>query len=174
VTFPAEFLSGEEALVYTPGSAFRPDVSGAGYWVFAPAQLSGGSIVVVNRGFVPLDRKDPATRTEGTPHGIVDVVGVMRWPETRGLFTPADEPQNNVWYIRDPKLIAAAKKWATVTPFYVEQEAPQAAGGLPRAGKLVVALPDDHLQYALTWFGLALGLTGVYLVWIVGRIRGRN
>ncbi len=174
VTFPAEFLPGEEALVYTPGSAFRPDVSGAGYWVFAPAQLSGGSIVVVNRGFVPLDRKDPATRTEGTPHGIVDVVGVMRWPETRGLFTPADEPQNNVWYIRDPKLIAAAKKWATVTPFYVEQEAPQAAGGLPRAGKLVVALPDDHLQYALTWFGLALGLAGVYLVWIVGRIRGRN
>src|SRR5690349_10667203 len=86
VTFPAEFLAGEEALVYTAGSPLRPDVKGPGYWVFAPARLPGGSIVLVNRGFVPDDRKDPATRTEGVPHGIVDVIGVMRWPEPRNPF----------------------------------------------------------------------------------------
>ena len=91
VTFPAEFLDGQEALVYTAGSPLRPDVKGPGYWVFAPAQLAGGSIVLVNRGFVPLDAKDPATRADGTAHGTVEIVGVMRWPETRGLFTPADD-----------------------------------------------------------------------------------
>jgi surfeit locus 1 family protein len=171
VTFPAEFLEGQEALVYTAGSPFRPDVTGTGYWVFAPAQLAGGSIVVVNRGFVPLDRKDPATRTQGTPHGTVEIVGVMRWPETRGLFTPADDAKTNVWYLRDPKSMAAAKNWATAAPFYIDQEQPVPPGGVPLPGKLSVQLPDNHLQYALTWFGLALALAGVYVVWLAGRFR---
>jgi surfeit locus 1 family protein len=171
VTFPAEFLAGQEALVYTAGSAFRPDVQGAGYWVFAPARLPGGSIVLVDRGFVPADRKDPATRAQGAPQGVVDIVGVMRWPEARGMFTPADEPQNNLWYLRDSTAIAAAKKWDTTAPFYIEQEAPVPPGGLPKPGKLAVALPDNHLQYAITWFGLALALAGVYVVWLAGRMR---
>jgi surfeit locus 1 family protein len=171
VTVPAEFLAGQEALVYTAGSAFRPDVQGAGYWVFAPARLAGGSIVLVDRGFVPAERKDAATRALGAPQGVVDIVGVMRWPEARGMFTPADEPQNNVWYLRDSTAIAAAKKWDTAAPFYVEQEAPVPPGGLPKPGKLTVTLPDNHLQYAITWFGLALGLAGVYVVWLAGRLR---
>lgn len=171
VAFPAEFLEGEEALVYSAGSALRADVKGPGYWVFAPARLPGGSIVVVNRGFVPLDRKDPATRPQGVPHGTVDLVGVLRWPETRGTFTPADDPKSNVWYLRDPKAMAAAKNWATAAPFYIDQEAPVPPGGLPLPGKLAVHLPDNHLQYAVTWFGLALGLGGVYGVWLVGRLR---
>ena len=139
--------------------------------MFAPARLAGGSVVLVDRGFVPADRKDPATRAQGTPQGVVDIVGVMRWPEARGMFTPADEPQNNVWYLRDSKAIAAAKKWDTAAPFYIEQETPVPPGGWPKPGKLVVELPDNHLQYAITWFGLALGLAGVYVVWLAGRLR---
>ena len=173
VTFPAEFLKGEEALVYSAGSALRPDVTGAGYWVFAPARLPGGSIVVVNRGFVPLDRKDAASRRDGEPAGLIDITGAMRWPELRGLFTPADEPNNNVWYLRDQRLMAQARQWGPVAPFYVEQEAPLPPGGLPRAGRLSLALPNNHLQYALTWFGLALALAGVYVVWLTGRLRRR-
>jgi len=171
VGFPAEFLDGQEALVYSAGSAFRPDVKGPGYFVFAPARLAGGSLVIVNRGFVPLDRKDPATRMNGTLHGSVDVVGIIRWPETRGLFTPSDEPQNNVWYLRDVTAIADAKKWSTAAPFYIEQESPVPLGGLPSPGKLEPNLPDNHLQYAITWFGLALALAGVYLVWLVRCLR---
>ena len=53
--------------------------------------------MLINRGFVPLERKDPATRTDGIPRGTIDIVGVMRWPETRGLFTPDDDPKANVW-----------------------------------------------------------------------------
>jgi len=173
VVFPAEFLEGQEALVYTVGSPFRPDVTETGYWVFAPAQLAGGSIVVVNRGFVPLGAKDPAARAGGNIRGTVDIVGVVRWPESRGLFTPADDPKTNVWYLRDPKAMAAEKKWATTAPFYIDQEAPVPPGGLPKPGKLSVELPDNHLQYAITWFGLALGLAGVYVVLLAGRLRRR-
>ncbi|MGI8525579.1 MAG: SURF1 family protein, partial [Pseudolabrys sp.] len=171
VTFPAEFLNDKEALVYTSGSAFRPDVSGQGYWVFTPARLPGGSIAVVNRGFVPADRKDPASREQGALAGSVDVTGVMRWPEVRGLVTPADEPDKNLWYLRDHRLMAAAKNWGAVAPFYIDQEAPVPPGGLPRAGRLSLELPNNHLQYALTWFGLALALAGVYITWLVGRLR---
>jgi surfeit locus 1 family protein len=171
VTFPAEFLNDKEALVYNAGSALRPDVSGQGYWVFTPARLPGGSIVVVNRGFVPTDRTDAARRPQGALAGLVDVVGVMRWPEIRGLFTPADEPNNNVWYLRDQRPMAQAKDWGAVAPFYIDQEAPLPPGGLPRAGRLMLSLPNNHLQYAITWFGLALALAGVYLSWLVGRRR---
>jgi surfeit locus 1 family protein len=167
-------LAGEEALVYSAGSAFRPDVQGTGYWVFAPARLPGGSIVMVDRGFIPLDAKNPARRTAGAPHGIVDIVGVIRWPETRGLFTPADDVKGNVWYLRDPDAMAKAHHWQNFAPFYVEQESPVPDGGLPKPGKLVVNLLDNHLQYAITWFGLALGLAGVYVVWLARRIAGRG
>ena len=174
VVFPAEFLDGEEALVYTAGSPLRPDVKGPGYWVFAPARLAGGSIILVNRGFVPADRKDPGTRTEGAPHGVIDIVGVLRWPETRNSFTPADDPKNNVWFLRDSNSIAKSKTWATAAPFYIDQEGPVPAGALPKPGKLEVRLPDNHLQYAITWFGLALALAGVFIVWLARRLVGRN
>ena len=172
VAFPAEFIDGEEALVYTAGSPLRPDVKGPGYWVFAPARLAGGSIVLVNRGFVPADHKDPAMRADGTPRGIVDLVGVMRWPETRDSFTPADDPKQNVWYLRDSNAIATFKKWVTAAPFYIDQEAPTPAGAWPKPGKLEVHLPDNHLQYAITWFGLALALAGVYVAWLARRLFG--
>jgi surfeit locus 1 family protein len=174
VTFPAEFLDGEEALVYTAGSPLRPDVKGPGYWVFAPARLAGGSIVVINRGFVADDHKDPNTRAGDAPRGTIDVVGVMRWPESRNTFTPADDPKKNIWYLRDSNSIATFKKWATAAPFYIDQEEPVPSGVWPKPGKLEVHLPDNHLQYAITWFGLALALAGVYVAWLARRLFGRK
>ena len=165
----AEFIPGQEALVYTAGSSFRPDVKGPGYWVFAPARLAGGSIVIIDRGFVPLDQKDAASHA--APARLTDIVGVMRWPEKSGSFTPGADVKGNVWYARDIKGIAAAKQWPVHAPFYIEQESPVPPGGLPKPGRLVVNLPDNHLQYAITWFGLALGLAGVYAVWLVRRRR---
>lgn len=168
VGFPANFLPGQDALVYSAGSAFRPDVKGPGYWVFAPVRLSGGSLVIVDRGFVPLDRKDAATKA---PAGSVDIVGIVRWPETRGMFTPDDDPKENTWYLRDIKAMAAAHHWHDIAPFYIEVESPTPPGGLPKPGKLVVNLPDNHLQYAITWFGMALALFAVYVVFMVRRFR---
>jgi surfeit locus 1 family protein len=152
----------------------RPDVKGPGYWVFAPARLAGGSVVVLNRGFVPPDRKDAATRKEGAPDGSVDIVGALRWPEQRGLFSAADDVTNGIWFTRDPRAMAEARGWQNVAPFYVDQEAPVPPGGWPRPGKLTVHLRDTHLQYAITWFALALGFVGVYVTWLAHRLRGRK
>lgn len=178
VTFSVEFRPGEEALVYATGSALRADIKEPGYWVFAPARLAGGGTVVVNRGFIPAARKELTNRGQDAAQsgeaGIIDVTGIMRWPEQRGLFTPADDTRGNVWYARDPASMSAAKNWGSVAPFYIDMEAPQPAGGLPRVAPVTsIRLTNNHLQYALTWFGLAAGLAGVYLVWVFGRRRKR-
>lgn len=170
VRFGAAVLPALEAFVYSAGSALRPDVKGPGYWVFAPARLLDGSIVVIDRGFMPLNSKDAATRR---PVGDVDIVGVMRWPEKPGMFTPAEDRKDNVWYVRDIAAMAAAGKWGRVAPFYIDQEQPVPPGGLPKPGRLMVNLPNNHLQYAITWFGLALGLAAVHALFFVRRLRRR-
>ncbi|MEA2991417.1 MAG: surfeit locus 1 family protein [Alphaproteobacteria bacterium] len=169
VTFRAEISSDQEAPVYTSGSAFRPDISGPGYWIFAPARIGGG-VVVINRGFVPEGRQDPKTRAQGHVAGPMDIAGVLRWPEAPGLFTPADNPSRNLWFTRDPIAMAQAKQWGAVAPFYVEQEAPVPPGGLPKPGTLEVSLPNNHLQYAVTWFGLAGALVAVFGFWARSRM----
>jgi surfeit locus 1 family protein len=146
-------------------SAFRPDVSGLGFWVFAPARLADGSLVVVNRGFVPTTLRNSHAPYDDRISGAVEITGVMRWPDTRQWFTPRDNPAQNVWFVRDPTTIAAAKNWGPVPPFYVEQELPPPPGRWPQPGKLVVNLPNNHLQYVVTWYGLALVLVVVFAVW---------
>ena len=165
VAFHAEFLQTQEAYVYTAGSALRPDISGPGYWIFTPARLANGGLVVVNRGFVPQDRLDTHTRGEGQILDAVDVVGALRWPEPRGWFAPNADPARNMWYVRDHLAIAAAKGWGEVAPFFIDQEAPSPPGGLPTVGPLTVHLRNDHLQYALTWYGLAVVLAAVFAIW---------
>jgi surfeit locus 1 family protein len=173
VHFSAEFLPGQQALVYSPGSALRSDIKGPGYFIFAPARLPDGGVVVVDRGFVPLDRKELATPAADVTKGTVDVVGVLRWPETRSMFTPAEDSKAGIWFLRDSPAMSARGQWGSTAPFYVDQEAPLPPGGWPKPGRLEVHLPDNHLQYAITWFGLAAALIGVYGWWLAGRFRAR-
>jgi surfeit locus 1 family protein len=72
------------------------------------------------------------------------------------MFTPPDQPAKSLWFARDPAAMAAAKNWGATAPFYIDQEAPPAPGGLPKVGALKPSLPNNHLQYAVTWYGLAL------------------
>jgi surfeit locus 1 family protein len=167
VKFAPAFVPCTDALVYTTGSALRSDVSGPGYWVLAPARLATGGLVVVNRGFVPEGRQDTATSGEVTAN--VEMVGVLRWPEARGFFSPNDQPARNLWFARDPVGIASAKSWGDVAPFYVELERPQPHGGLPQAGPLEVNLRNEHLQYAITWYGLALVVVVMFAFWLRAR-----
>jgi surfeit locus 1 family protein len=174
VAFTATFDDDKEALVYAAASAFRPDVSGPGYWVFTPARLADAGVVMVNRGFVPQDRADPATRPGGRLIGPTTITGTLRWPDTRSFFAPSDEPAHNLWFLRDPAAIAAAKGLTDVAPFYVEQEAPAPPGGLPQPGKLEVRLRNEHLQYVVTWYGLELVLVVVFAVWARSCVRSRQ
>jgi surfeit locus 1 family protein len=163
VKFTATFDHAHEALVYAVPSAFRSDVSGLGYWVFTPARLADGGIVMVNRGFVPEAQKNPASRAEGQVSGPIVLTGIMRWPEAPGMFTPSADPGKNLWFARDPLAMAAAKGLGAVAPFYLELEAPAPPGGLPHPAVSEVHLRDEHLQYALTWYGLALVLVVVFV-----------
>ena len=169
VKFTARLDNAREALVFAAGSAFRPDVTSPGYWVFTPARLSGpvDDNVIVNRGFVPDAHRDSKSRMEGQIAEPIEITGALRWPDERHWFTPADDASHNLWFTRDPVGIAMVKGLdpKMVAPFYVEQEAPTPPGELPQPGKLVVALPDNHLQYALTWYGLAAVLAAVFGVW---------
>jgi surfeit locus 1 family protein len=176
VTVTAEFENDKEGLVYTGGSTLREATGGPGYWVITPARLpagAGGGYVMVNRGFVPEGRQNPATRAAGEVADPVEFIGVLRWPEAPGLFTPNADAAHNLWFSRDSAAIAAAKG-IDAAPFYVELESPDPPGGLPRAGRLQPNLPNNHLQYALTWFGLAAVLTGVYTAWLFGSWRQQD
>jgi surfeit locus 1 family protein len=165
VAMTVEFLHDQEAAVYTIGSSMRDAAGGPGYWIFTPARLSDGAVVMVNRGFVPEGRQNPLTRPDGEIRGPVNVVGVLRWPEAAGLFTPAADPGRNIWFSRDSNAIAAAKG-IHAAPFYVELESPDPPGGLPHTGRLHAVLPNNHFGYALTWLGLATVLVGAYGAWL--------
>ncbi len=171
VSFRAEFLHSLEAFVYTVGSALRPDISGQGYWVFTPARLPDGGLIIVNRGYIPQDRLASHTRAEGQFLNEFEIVGAMRWSEPRGWFTPHDDPQRNLWFVRDHRAMAAAKGLGgkglgEMAPYYIDQEAPVPPGGLPQPGTLNVRLRNDHLQYALTWYGLAAVLAVIFSIWV--------
>jgi len=149
----------QPALLYTGSSALRADVKQPGYFVFTPARLPDGETIVVNRGYVPVERRDAAT---AGPTGPVEITGFIRWPETATLFVADRDTKGDIFFLRDPKQMAEARGWGQVAPFYIDQEGPVPAGGLPRPGPLKVNLRNDHLGYAITWFGLAASLIAVF------------
>jgi surfeit locus 1 family protein len=146
--------------------------SSQGYYLFTPLEMADGALVVVNRGFVPIELRDPALRPAGQVAGDVTVTGLVRAPERQGWFVPENDPAQNRWFLRDPAAIAAAHDLARVAPFYIDADATENPGGWPRGGQTRLALPNNHLQYALTWFGLALTLVGVFAAWSLRRLRG--
>lgn len=160
VSLRAQFLNdAKPAYLYTGASALRQDVKQPGYFVFAPARLPDGRIVVVNRGYVSMDRRHE------TPDGTVEITGFIRWPESPGLFVSEHDTAGDVWFVRDPQTMAEIRGWGSVAPFYIDQESPVPPDGLPRPGPLAVKLRNDHLGYAITWFGLAASLAVVFAVW---------
>jgi surfeit locus 1 family protein len=171
VRLRVQFDPKSEARVYSGGSGLREDVKAPGYFAFAPARLPDGSMIVINRGHVDNASPDASLKPIAVPTAAVEIVGALRWPEPRGLFAPADNPARNQWFVRDHLAMAAAKDWGPVAPFFVDQEAPVPPGGLPKPGKITPNLRNDHLQYALTWYGLALVLVAVFLVWLRSRAR---
>jgi surfeit locus 1 family protein len=155
---------GREALVFR-GSG--PEAGeGPGYLVLAPLILPDGAALVVNRGFVPSGEKDATSHAP--PEAEVSVTGLMREPEPRNLFTPADRPEENLWFTRDPGAIAAHFGVTRVAPFSVDADFSGDPKALPRGGTTVIAFPNNHLAYALTWFGLAAALAGVFGAWAWG------
>jgi cytochrome oxidase assembly protein ShyY1 len=171
VSLRANFRSGREARVYSGAAGLRDDVKGPGYFAFLPARLADGAVVVVNRGFVDNPNPDAALKPLGLSETAVDLVGALRWPEQPGWFVTPYSERQDLWFTRDQRAMAAHYDWGEVAPFYVEQESPTPAGGLPRPGRLSGKLRNDHFGYAMTWFGLAAVLAITFGFWLKGRHR---
>lgn len=174
VRLTGAFLHEREILVHglRPGAPGAPGSAILGYYVFTPLRQADGAIVFVNRGFVPTELKNPATRARGQVEAPVTVTGIVRAPEVRTLFVPAGDPARGEWFVRNTSAMAASLGLARAAPFYVEADATPNPGGWPQGGRSAVDLPNNHLQYALTWFGLALTLAGVFAAFAFQRLRG--
>ncbi len=143
-----------------------------GYHVLTPLVLGDGAVLMVDRGFVPPDRKDPATRAAADASGEATVTGILRLPPAPGWFVPDNRPDRNEWFFIDLPAMAAAAKVGTVLPFYVDADATPNPGGYPVGGQTVIDLPNNHLQYAITWYALAAALVVFYIALVRRRRSG--
>lgn len=142
---------------------------GTGYWVMAPLRMGDRRTIWVNRGFVPAG----TTREEaaaGTPQGDARVLGLLRSSEPGGSLLQSNKPREDRWYSRDVAALSQAKGTGRTVPLFVDAQKEEAVrpadGAYPVPGLTVVRFPDNHLQYALTWFALAgLSAFGIVLVW---------
>ena len=156
------FLHDKETYVYATEFDLGPGVH-----VLTPLALDGDGIVLVDRGFVPLTSRAPETRTEGQVEGETTISGIVRLEGEKNMFTPPPDEKQRTFYSRDIEGIARTSGVALGAPIVIVADQPANPGGLPRFPGYRVDIPNNHLQYAVTWFGLALTLVGVYLVYHV-------
>ncbi|MDI7861424.1 SURF1 family protein [Rhizobiaceae bacterium n13] len=147
-----------------------------GYYVYTPLALADGRYVFVNRGFVPFENKDPATRAAGQLAGEQQVTGLARarLDAKPSSLVPDNDIAGNIFYWKDLEAMAASDGLdaARVLPFFVDADNTPNPGGLPLGGVTQVDLPNNHLQYALTWYGLAAALVAVTIAaWLRSRRR---
>jgi len=178
VRFAASYEARPDAMVYSSGSAVREDISGPGTWAFLPARLPDGATVVINAGFVQNTMQDRAQEDRAVTRLItgqpVTLTGYIRFPESAGTLTPPENLTKRLWFTRDHLVMAKALGWGEVAPFYIDLEAPVPESGIPKPGPLDVHLKDDHLQYAITWFGLAGAVLIAFGVWWRGQRRASS
>jgi surfeit locus 1 family protein len=138
-----------------------------GYRILTPFAVEGGGTVIVNRGFVPSDHRSASTRLDGQIQGPTSVTGIVRFPHAPGLswFIPENRPDENLWLWPDLPRMAAVGGLGTVAPFVIDADATPNPGGLPIGGQTQLDIPNDHLQYAITWYLLALVLIVMFVIY---------
>ncbi|MEI7871928.1 MAG: SURF1 family protein [Alphaproteobacteria bacterium] len=134
-----------------------------------------GKIVLFDRGWIPSEKKEPAKRAEGQVPGRVELTGIVRRNQERRQFAPENAPDKNVWFHVDVPLMrrmAGAPSDPKLDAFFLDADAAPNPGGVPIGGQTRLDIPNDHLQYAITWFLIALAMAGVYLAyhWENGRL----
>ena len=161
VSASGHFLNDRELVL-----AARSMNGNAGYHIVTPFAIEGGPVLLVDRGWVPLDRKDAATRSPGQLEGLVTITGILRAAHQQNWLTPDNEPDKNFWFWIDIPAMArfAHVEDRIVGEGYLEADATANPGGFPIGGQTRIDLPNDHLQYAITWYALAVALTVIYVL----------
>jgi surfeit locus 1 family protein len=141
---------------------------GPGYWVVTPLRCGDGSLVLINRGFVPVERRDRASHGAAQPTTPAALTGLLRVTEPGGAFLRHNDPGANRWYSRDVQAISAARGLDRVAPYFIDAEVPRedhvspgATSGQPDnvspvPGLTIITFHNSHLVYAITWYTLAL------------------
>ncbi len=168
VTASGTFENDRETLV-TASTAL-----GSGYWILTPLRQADGSAILINRGFVPTDRREPASRPQSRPTGPVTVTGLMRMNEPKGMLLRSNDPAADRWYSRDVGAIATKRGIANAAPFFIDADATSNPGGLPVGGLTVLDFPNNHLVYAITWYVLAAMVAGLLIYIARNEIRLRR
>jgi surfeit locus 1 family protein len=149
----------------------------AGWQIVTPLTRPDGKILLVNRGFVPDSLKAPSSRVAGEIEGEVPVDGVLRTTQKptgwvadflNGIgLGPTNAPAQNFWiYVDIPAMAeAAGLDERAVLPYYIEAGTTPNPGGFPIGGQTRISLPNDHLQYAVTWYLFAVFLVVIYFVY---------
>jgi surfeit locus 1 family protein len=165
----------EGALLHERGACLAPriikDAQGRahlGAHLLVPLMpTDGGDAVLIDRGWIPLERCNPLTRPADTAERMVRIEGIARRPAPRGWMQPDNRPEAGTWYWIDLPALAQAADIAALHPLFIE------AGGLaegmaipgkgerPIPGQTITTIKNDHLAYALTWFGLAATLAAL-------------
>ena len=137
----------------------------AGFHVVTPFELDDGRLILINRGWVSEDYRDPLKRSFSNFEGTVKVSGILRRPGQKGYFVPENEPENGFWFTLVPEQIADYLRLrpSAIRTFYADALRTSDVLTLPIAAKTELNLRNAHLSYALTWYGIALALIGVYL-----------
>jgi len=141
---------------------------GPGFWVLAPFRSDSGFTVLVNRGFVPEDRRGAGERHK-KPGQQARVVGLLRLTEPGGGFLRSNDPAGGRWYSRDVAAIASARGLGEVARYFVDADTASEPGPLPQGGMTQVSFRNTHLIYALTWFCLALMSAGAGIFLLRGK-----
>ena len=159
------FMPGKDSLVQAVTDR------GPGWWVITPLRTVAGRTILVNRGYVA-DRRAPPPPPSGT--AATSVTGLLRLSEPHGGFLHANDPAADRWYSRDVAAISERRALGPTVPYFIDAEGTHAGPGQPVGGLTVIAFPNNHLVYAITWYTLAVMAAAGFLYWVILLRRGRE
>lgn len=159
VILSGSFLNKNEMTKYSVGPNGEP-----GYDLYTPFLSNEGVTVIINRGWVPEQLKDQTVRPDTLVNELTTVTGLLRKPEEKLWYGPNNEPEDNNWYYGDLDGMAIAQEIANPYPMFLFAARAEDDNRFPIAGRTEINIVNNHFDYVLTWFGLAIVLVVIYLI----------
>lgn len=154
-----QFLHDKE--IYLTGRTYEGN---AGFHVVTPFKTEAGQVILVNRGWVSEQYREPESRPFSVNDAPQSIQAILRLPQKKGYFVPDNEPKKGFWFTLRPDEIASHLSISEMmTEYYADAVRQGEVLTLPIAATTNIAVRNTHLNYALTWFGIALSLIGVYI-----------
>lgn len=166
VRLTGSFLNGHELFLAARSLRGNP-----GWHLITPFAVSGGPTILVNRGWLPLSHKPPETRPDSQIPGATKIVGILRLPPGKNAFTPDNKPDEGGWFWVDLPAMAKRAGLKSHPAYYIELLQGGTPGTYPLAAQSRIQARNEHLQYVITWYSLAIAGFVIWLLWHRGRAR---